>query len=270
MQWTKIFNLHNKKIVDLTNFKLAVMLDDYIGSGIYSSRSYEPHVTKNLQELLQPGMTFVDIGANLGFFTMLASSLVGPRGKVFAFEPNPQNVELIKASIQANNFSNITLFELAVSDRETTLPFVTRDSNGGVLTEQFKQEMARSKEIIPATYNVQSVTLDEKLKDIEKIDVIKMDIEAHEPEALRGMRNLLLKHHPPMFVEFHPWALQRQSSEDPKTFLDNLVGLNYSLYVLTGNGQRYGPLSADDLMNHWRAVSRGNATIHLDLLVMPR
>ena len=116
-------------------FFLYAMPDDYIGSAVISSRRYEPHVTAVVRRELRPGDTFLDIGGNIGYFSMLASSIVGQSGKVITFEPNPQNLQLIYESQLRNGFVNQAIYPYAVSDQPGILRFTTVGSNGGVVTE---------------------------------------------------------------------------------------------------------------------------------------
>ena len=96
--WGRVFDLNQKQRVQLEGFSLYVMPDDYIGASIMSSRTYEPHVTKVIRRELNEGEIFLDLGANIGYFSMLASSIVKNKGKVLAFEPNPQNLPLMYES----------------------------------------------------------------------------------------------------------------------------------------------------------------------------
>lgn len=103
--------------------------EPFIGRGI-SAGNYEPEVEAIFRKYVRPRMTVLDIGANVGFFTMLAASLVGPEGRVVAFEPNSNNVRMLEASRRANNFENVQVHCLAASDAPGILAFNTAYSNG--------------------------------------------------------------------------------------------------------------------------------------------
>ena len=75
---------------------------------------YEPRKLEVMERLLKPGMTFVDVGANLGYFTLLAAKLVGPEGRVIAFEPHPDNTRRLRISIAANDYDNVLVCEMAI------------------------------------------------------------------------------------------------------------------------------------------------------------
>jgi FkbM family methyltransferase len=197
----RIFDLRKKRLVKLNGFQLFVMPNDYIGRSIIESKTHEPEVTAVIRRVLKEGDVFLDIGANIGYFTMLASSLVRASGKVIAFEPNPQNLQLIYSSLLESHVENVTVYPYAVSDKATILRFVTVGSNGGVITD--KSNAAGS----PHHLLVPSVVLDEILKNELKIDLIKIDIEAHEPAAIRGLEGLIKKLRPRIITEFFPWAM---------------------------------------------------------------
>ena len=120
-------------LVELPEFKMYVRLNDqFIGAAIARDKQYEPHVTRALRDTLGRGATFIDVGANIGYFALLAAKIVGPAGRVVAFEPNPANCDLLRRSIEANQFGTITLHQNAVAEARQTIHFATAgiDSNG--------------------------------------------------------------------------------------------------------------------------------------------
>lgn len=257
--WGRKFDLSRKRLVELQGFGLYVMQDDYIGHSIIARRAYEPHVTSVLRSVLKPGDVFLDIGANVGYFSLLASSIVGAQGKVLAFEPNPDNVQLIYASLLHNRSANVVVFPYAASDAAAILRFVTVGSNGGVVTPH---AAAQDHSLL-----VQSAILDEVLQHEPRIDVVKMDIEAHEPAALRGMAAILARHRPRLVTEFHPWAMRLNNAEAPEDYLRQLTGQGYRLSVILESGRPMPLQSEAEIMDYWRSL--GQETLHLDLLAEP-
>ena len=177
----RVYDLRKKRLVNLPEFCIYIMPHEYIGAGILKSKTHEPHVTAVIKKVLHQGDVFLDLGANIGCFSLLASRLVKSAGKVLAFEPNPQNQQLILSSILKNEITNIRLYPYAVSDSESVLRFATIGANGYIVTEQ----------AINQSYHllVQSVILDDVLHDAPRIDCVKIDIEGHEPAAIRGMKS---------------------------------------------------------------------------------
>lgn len=263
--WGRVFDMRKKVLVNLEGFSLYVMPEDYIGHCIVVSKNYEPHVTQLVRNIVKPGDVFMDVGANVGYFTFLGASLVGKTGKVIAFEPNPQNLHLIYSTALEFPELNIDIHPFAVSDSAQILKFITVGSNGGV----FHDDVNVSDEPDKKEHNilVQSVVMDEILKNEPRIDVIKIDVEAHEPAALRGMKALLNKHRPKMITEFHPWALKINNKEPPMDYLHQLYELGYRLSIIETSGNILDVQNAEDIMSYWQALN--SETIHLDLYAQP-
>ena len=255
----RVFDLRQKRLVRMDGFGLYVMPNDYIGSSIEAHHSYEAHVTRVIRNELREGNVFLDLGANLGYFSMLACSLVKDTGKVIAFEPNPQNLQLIYESKLHNNFANLMVYPYAVSDRSEILRFITVGSNGGVVNEH---SVCQEHSLL-----VQSAVLDQVLAGERRIDLVKMDIEAHEPAALRGMENLLRSHRPKLITEFHPWALRRNYLEPPDEYLQHLEGMGYRLSVILPDGGLEPMRSHADVMKYYAGLQC--ETVNLDLYAEP-
>ena len=242
--------------VDLPDFRLFVRLDDWaVGARIAVKRSYEPHVTRVLRSFLAPGMSVIDVGANIGYFSMLAASRVGPGGRVLAFDPSPGNVDLLNRSAAANGFTNIETCTVAVADEPGTVTFSMDDSNGGIQ----RGEPGVSAVFVPA------VALDRFLPPEQPIDLVKIDIEGCEGLAVRGMRNLLARHRPVVVTEFTPAALPRFSRMSAEEYLDLLRGLGYALRVIPLAGELAPPQDNPSILRSFVAARND----HVDLLATP-
>ena len=250
--------LKEKVWVDLESHALYVMPRDYIGSAILQTRSHEPHVTRLIERELKRGEVFVDIGANLGFFTMLGSRIVGDAGEVIAFEPNPLNLQLIYASILRNAADNVRIHPFAASDTSGILRFLTVGSNGGLINNDDERDTSML---------VQAVILDEFLKDERRIDFIKLDIEGHEASALKGMAGLIDRHRPKIVTEFNPWAMRVNQSGAPEEYLGLLFNLKYRITAIKENGERIALSSPAEVMSY--QASLGDERIHIDLFAQP-
>jgi FkbM family methyltransferase len=253
-----LFGLKEKVWVELESHALYVMPRDYIGSAILQTKSHEPHVTKLIERELKRGDVFLDIGANLGFFTMLASRIVGDGGKVISFEPNPLNLQLIYASILRNAARNVRIHPYAASDTSGILRFLTVGSNGGVINEDDKRDTSML---------VQAVILDGFLKEERRIDLVKLDIEGHEISALKGMADLIRQHQPKIITEFHPWAMELNQLGEPGEYLDFLFGLNYKVAIIKDKGELIDVSSPSEVMEY--RSSLGDERIHMDLFARP-
>jgi FkbM family methyltransferase len=222
---------HRAQLVELSDFRMYLRPYDFaVGAVILSQGTWEPHVSREMRPLLQPGAVFVDVGANIGYFTLLAATLVGDRGRVIAFEPNANNRALLEQSIQANGFANIQLHANAVDEKARTLRlFATEVSSLSLVLAECSihavPEMTRPSPI-------EAVALDEFLADIDRLDVVKIDTDGAEPRVLAGMRRLIAKHRPVIFAEFFPEGYRLISNRTAESFLDELIDLGYDLHVI--------------------------------------
>ncbi len=169
---------------------------------IYQERVYERMFS------ISVGDTIIDVGANIGVFTVKASKLVGPTGTVISFEPASKNFRLLEANIMRNHLSNVKPFEYAVSDSEGEASlYVDRASvRASLFSDQGDSEKTpRNIEAIESVKTVSLDTLVESLKS-DCIDVIKIDVEGAELAVLRGAKRTIAKHLPKIVLEWHPWG----------------------------------------------------------------
>ncbi len=148
-------------------------------------------------QLVRPGMTVVDVGANIGYHVLLFEKLIGPQGKLVAIEPSPENLPELRANLSANDFRNVRLEEAAVGAERTRVS-VRGGINSGVLT---------------AGQGIATVPM-HPLDDLvhENVDFVKIDVDGYEFDVLSGARDLLRKHRPIVLVEMHPHILPRFGS----------------------------------------------------------
>jgi len=210
-------------LLGLRDFKMYVRLDDWaVGFLIALKRTYEAHVTAAIKPFLKPGSVVLDIGANIGYYTLLAASRIGKGGKVIAFEPSAEDIAMLRMSLAVNRFDNVTIHAKAVAEANGVLSFRMADSIAVV---------GRSGPAAKA-FQVESVALDSYLKDEPRIDLVKMDIDGGEGLALRGMKQLLKRHRPVLFSEFSPALLRDISGIAPEAYLEELRSLGYALRAL--------------------------------------
>ena len=179
---------------------------------------YEPEVTVALGSLLKPGMVFFDIGANLGYYTLLASKAVGGGGEVHAFEPAPAQFRHLTLNARINRAINVKLNNLALAESSGVREMFLSDGwNHG--THSFAKVGGVSK-----SYTVQCTTVDEYIArtGVARIDVMKIDAEGSELLILKGARKTLLDLRPRVIVfeacEEHARA-QRYSTSEVKEYL---------------------------------------------------
>ena len=259
-------------LVDLGGYLVCVDPEDTdIGREVVATGDYEPHVRAAVAELFHPGETFVDIGANVGCLSLLAAKIAGPRGRVISIEPNPTNLQRIYAAIVLNRFENVRVLPYAASDRRATFSLGGGTSNTHLIDPTgFDVEARYAQSIVP----------DEELAGLDAIHLIKMDIEGHEPLALRGFTRLIRRHDPTLIVEFSPHCLLDSTDTDPKAFLDQLFGLFKTLKVIPADGVGEAPSFSEAiaLMDFWARRDRETTEsgvlaagmLHLDLIATNR
>lgn len=191
---------------------------------------YEPGTTRLFQELVRPGMTVIDVGAHWGYFTLLAARGVGERGRVYAFEPHPDNWALLVKNVQVNGYGNVIPVHKAVGDRAGRMPLFLGKNDLGC-NSLYHNSLTREESVV-----VEVTTLDAffEAEGNPRIDLIKMDIEGGEPAALEGARRLLQQSATlSLIVEFHP-ALLRTAGTTPEEFVDRLLSWGLGVQVIDG------------------------------------
>jgi FkbM family methyltransferase len=183
----------------------------------------EPRVQQALAEHLRPGMTFYDLGANFGFFSLMAARLVGPDGHVFAFEPDRVMFLRLRQNLLQNGFRHAVAEERAVWCESTTLPFACADvmqsadrGLGHVSTDHVE-----SSNVIP----VAGVSLDDYCSSHPAPDFIKCDVEGAEYEVFQGAAQTLRQWHPTIVCEIH-------SAENHFALTPYFLDFGYTCYSL--------------------------------------
>ncbi len=201
-----------------------------VGGQLRDRGSYEPHVTEVFKSHLKAGMSVIDIGANIGYFTMLAASLVGKSGQVIAFEPNSDNVKLLELSRRDNDFANVHVLQSAAG-RETGLLVLNTSVTNGT-TSQLSDD---SLSLLDSTI-VQCLKVDDFVRGDQTIDLIKVDVEGAEYNALLGAERTILRCKPLITSEFTPGMLPGISGVTGEEFLSYVVSLRYEISVLEEAG----------------------------------
>jgi FkbM family methyltransferase len=182
---------------------------DQLSRVVYLSGTYEPNTLRLLHAWLRPGAVFVDAGANVGVMSMAAAAWVGASGRVIALEPSTREFNRLTAHVRLNALSNVTPIQAAVAAATgpRTLRVATAATAGGnTLGKSFAYpRIAAEREEI-----VEAITLDDLASqlDLPGIDVIKLDVEGSEVEALRGATVVLRRHRPTLVIEVCATALE--------------------------------------------------------------
>jgi FkbM family methyltransferase len=217
----------------LDRFVMWVDLHDaYVSHGCLNN-NWEPEETSFFISSLRKGDVVLDIGANIGWFTLVAAKHIGPSGQVHAFEPRPETARMLKRTIADNDLRSIVhVWEYALSDKAEGL-FLTWGSNTDNPGGSFLSGMQGS-DIRPAGHDVAPVIackLDDILPGIAP-DIIKIDVEGAEPMALAGAKEALARKRPTILSELFPAQLQQVSGKTVAQYISQLEEYGYGCYLL--------------------------------------
>ena len=188
---------------------------------------YEPLMAKHFQERVKPGDIVLDIGAHIGYYTLMAAKRVGRKGKVYAFELSEENCLLLTQNLRINGYKNVVLVKKAIAQSSKKAKFfLSRVSSGMHSLIDIDNDSENS-------ILVDAVSLDDFFgKNPPRISAIKMDIEGGEYEALEGMTRLLSKsRHLSVFIEFSPFMIKK-AKKSPLGFLNLLKSYGFKLYSI--------------------------------------
>ena len=219
------------KILRIEEGQLELDQSDVAVSGSLALGSFEETEVNIFREKLEIGMTVIDIGANIGYYTVIAGKRIGVNGKVFAFEPEENNFSLLSRNISLNKLNNVTVFKVALADKSGEKSLYLDNDNKG------HHSLSSQKSRTEKRVLVKTDTLDNILEKYgsPKIDLIKMDIEGAEFLALKGMvKTLAINPELILFTEFYPQAIRRLG-RSPLQFLKNLVKSGFFLSEIDEN-----------------------------------
>ena len=210
-------------------FAMNLDLAQFVDRTIFCTGEWEPRETALIAEILRPGDTFVDVGANIGYFTLLASRLVGPTGRAIAVEANPRTFELLEANVRLNGCANVDLRHVAAGEASGFATLFEREAgNAGGDQVDFAAQGA------PGAIPVERL---DALVGKQPVRLIKLDIEGAEAKALRGATGLLERGDAPDLVfEFTPKFLAGMG-DDPRELIGSLERLGYRLATIGETGR---------------------------------
>lgn len=227
--------LYDSVIAATTSAGLKICIDGRdVGEGatLLAHGVIEPGLDRLMSKIVKPGGVFVDVGAQFGYYTLLAALLGGPRSKVYSFEPNPDLSSLIERSVRVNGYAKrVQLFASAASDGAGTAPFgfdVFSPGDGSLA-------QGRSSDPDPRGLEVDRARIDDLLNPGVVADCIKLDARGHEAAALRGMESLLRRSPGVILLLTHAPGPHR-GDEPAATLLDELASLGLAVWRIGRSG----------------------------------
>jgi FkbM family methyltransferase len=214
---------------------MRVRLGDPIDRSIYLYGVYEYRVASVFSAAMRQGMTILDAGAHHGLYTLLAANRVGARGRVMAVEPNPATAARLHENIALNGFQNVVVVQSALSDKGAEAPLfvpANRDLRGQAsLRPDWQRESART------TITVASERLDAVLDRLRchRLDVIKLDVEGYEGQALEGGEKAITRDHPTILFEAND--LRTRNGKTTSAAIDLLRDWGYQIHGIAMDGR---------------------------------
>jgi FkbM family methyltransferase len=249
------------ELVQFPGFSIFASNDDLaIGHHVFGGHPYEPGIAATFNRCVKPGMAVVDVGANIGCLTMLLASLVEASGLVVAVEPNAENIKLLEASRRVNGFDQVLVVQAAAGRRTGLLALNISHSNG------MTGELPEDADAVFASHPVPCFALDAILPKGRRIDLIKIDTEGAELNALIGLLETINRDRPVIVSEFSPATLPGISRCSGPEYLRFLIARGYRIGVIERDGSETG--FGEDVDGVMGAYSRSGID-HIDIVATP-
>ena len=235
-------SLSKSNIVEIEGRKMFTQNNDGLALSIF--KIYEPNQTKIVKKYVHEGDVVIDVGAHVGYYTLLMAQLVGKNGKVYSFEPDPANFELLKKSVEINGFENVVLIQKAVSDTTEKIKLFLGD-NDSAINRIYDAKLGDAKKSI----DVESITIDEYFKENDKLfNFIKIDSEGSEAKIINGMEKFLTKNRKLiMMTEFFPFLIKK-SGDEPKQYLKSLENSGFELYNILDDNKETNKINSESFL----------------------
>ncbi len=206
----------------------------------------EDEVVAALSSLINESDHVLDIGANIGVTTCVLASLAN-KGRVYSFEPSPEIFRHLQQNIKNNNFNNVKATQVALGDKEQKLNFYFPEEFGAGSFIASDDSIA-AKHHKSDKIEVECIKLDQfvEREKIEKIDLIKMDVEGHELAVLKGAEAVLSRHKPKVILEFNSYAFVTHSAVLPTAAIERISEIFPYVYLIRSGGALQAIVSNDD------------------------
>ena len=215
---------------------MELNIDDYFENNILWG-FYESKVKQVIQSNLSNGEVFIDIGANIGFFSILGAKLVGESGRVFSYEPNPNCTERINRNIKLNGYENLNVINKAISN-------ITKRQNFFISKQHALSTLKENSKLmeLEKTIEVEITSLDQEIINSgiakESISLIKIDVEGHELFVFEGMQELLGSTKPKIIFENNPLAMKEYGYSLIDIYRDFLKPYGYKAFFIPSKTHR--------------------------------
>jgi len=239
--------LENLDVSQIDIFGYKMLLDKYDTNAYSLVKTSRNNELKIIKEIIKEGDTVIDVGANIGYYTLFFRSLVGDKGKIIAFEPEKNNFAILKKNVEINNFKNIELYNYALGSENKKVKMILSDKIGEhrIYNEKSSHISVNSDSTNENTklIEVNVVKLDDYVKTA---DFVKFDAEGYEIEILKGMPNLL-KQNISLFSDFYVKLLKKNNK--PDDFFDILSENKFEFFDVRDNMKKTDKIKILDKYN---------------------
>lgn len=247
-------------LIDVQGSKIYVDTDDrsivplFLVDGVM-----EKYETELFKQIVKEGMVVVDIGAHVGYYTLIAAKLVGKNGTVYAFEPEPSSYELLCKNIEVNRYTNVVPVPKAVSNKQEGVKLWFDKVN--LPCSSFSKENVSffSKEKV-SSVEVETITLDEffdKVVKANKVDFMKIDTQGTEGLIIDGAEKILKSNSLKIIMEFGP-DLLRNLGTDPLKLLEELKNYGFKINLINEKNQSLDPVETINFFEKAKAGKEFN------------
>ena len=222
-------------VVEVQGSRMRLDLsDEGISRELYFDGVHEPYSTLQFREQLKPGMVLLEVGANIGYYALIALQHLGPSGSIVALEPSPVNLRSLSENLRLNEVDDrVKVFPYAAGRKPGVLPFFMmprRNMSTLIMSDEYNTP--------EAVIDVELLAIDELLKEENiKVDYLRMDVEGFEGEVVEGMVDTLTSDDGPVgaFIEIHPSVLKKSGSSG-SAFVARMEELGCQIEIARYNG----------------------------------
>jgi len=244
----KSFNVVNSFAISQLNESKIIInnqimyLDEKDSLQLNFNGNFEPVETEIVKKEIKENDIILDVGANIGYYSLIFAQLIGKSGKVYSFEPDPTNFEILKKNILVNKHENVILENKAVSNKEGNLKLYLSTENNG-MHRIYPSKWCKE------SIDINSIKIDNYFNKNQKIDFIKLDIEGAEYDALLGMESIIQNNENiVIFIEFVPTSLEEHGT-NPEKVIDFFINHKFKIFKINNIAEKKEEISKEELLN---------------------
>lgn len=216
-------NFQQEKIIQVNNYKMKVIPNDKgISSELMIYGNHEPLTTQIILDELSEGMNCLDIGSNIGYYAMLESKKIGKSGNVWAIEPSPENFSTLVDNVKLQDNKNIQSFNFAIGDENGEIEFIISKKSNWSKIKQESDLIEAGDKIIKVP--LKTLNLFSQENKLEKIDILRMDVEGYENKIILGGLEFFKKFKPTIMIEIHKMIMGK---DETRKIFEKFKEMNY-------------------------------------------